>query len=358
MLADRTETVRATAFDLSPAPSLVFGVDGRLAIANEAAERLLGQAIGHLRRYPIVTVLAPDSELVALLTRAIADRTPASGRNLDVELPETPLLHVDAWAGPLPDGRLQLVLAPRSAGPLADRAADTLRSVAGMGRTLAHEIKNPLAGIRGAAQLLSAGATTEDAGLAQLIVDETDRIRRLIDRVEAFSDEREPSRTPVNLHRILDRVRVLMAAGIGERLVFRESYDPSLPHAWGDEDQLIQVFLNLVKNAVEAAGLRPDGAGEVTIATRYRHDSPTAPLEVRVQDNGPGIAPGLKDRLFHPFVTTKPTGAGLGLTLVAKLVADHNGLIDVESEPGRTVFRVLVPRQRTNRPTRHEEPRA
>ena len=212
---------------------------------------------------------------------------------------------------------------------------------------MAHEIKNPLAGIRGAAQLLSAGAGAEDAALAQVIVDETDRIRRLIDRVEAFSDERAPARNPVNLHRILDRVRVLMAAGVGERLSLRESYDPSLPHACGDEDQLIQVFLNLVKNAVEAVALRGDDNGEVLIATRYRHDSPTAPLEVRIQDNGPGIAPNLKDRLFHPFVTTKPTGAGLGLTLVAKLVADHGGLIDVESEPGRTVFRVLIPRQRS-----------
>ncbi len=207
-----------------------------------------------------------------------------------------------------------------------------------MGRTLAHEIKNPLAGIRGAAQLLSHGASAEDAALAQLIVDETDRIRRLIDRVEAFSDERPPSRQAVNIHRILDRVRVLMAAGIGDRLTFRESYDPSLPHAWGDEDQLIQVFLNLVKNAAEAANSRGDGRGEVSISTGYRHNSPSTPLEVRVQDNGPGVA----------FVTTKVTGAGLGLTLVAKLVADHQGVIDFESEPGRTVFRVLLPRRALN----------
>lgn len=357
-MLDNAEAVRATAFDLSPTPTVVLSSDGRLVLANAAAEQLLGQAIGLLRRQAIASVLPLGNPLSLLVERVLVEQVAATGRRFDIEFPDAPILHVDAWVGPLPGDQVQVTLAPRSTGPLADRTADTLRSVAGMGRTLAHEIKNPLAGIRGAAQLLSAGATTEDAALAQLIVDETDRIRRLVDRVEAFSDEREPVPTPVNLHRILDRVRVLMAAGIGERLVFRERYDPSLPHAWGDEDQLIQVFLNLVKNAVEAAGTRSDGAGEVLIATRYRHDSPSAPLEVRVQDNGPGIAPGIRDRLFHPFVTTKPTGAGLGLTLVAKLVADHHGLIDVESEPGRTVFTVLVPRQPNSKPTRHEEARA
>ena len=347
MPAERAEPIRATAFDLSPLPALVFGADRRLLLANAAGEQLLGQSIGHLRRHALESVLPNGSPLAALVERAGAEQGPASARRLDIELPEGAMLHADVWAAPMPDGGVQVTLAPLPNGPLSERTADTLRSVAGMGRTLAHEIKNPLAGIRGAAQLLSAGAGAEDAALAQVIVDETDRIRRLIDRVEAFSDERAPARNPVNLHRILDRVRVLMAAGVGERLSLRESYDPSLPHACGDEDQLIQVFLNLVKNAVEAVALRGDDNGEVLIATRYRHDSPTAPLEVRIQDNGPGIAPNLKDRLFHPFVTTKPTGAGLGLTLVAKLVADHGGLIDVESEPGRTVFRVLIPRQRS-----------
>ncbi|MDP9102579.1 MAG: ATP-binding protein [Pseudomonadota bacterium] len=342
------EALRASAFDLSPNPALVFTHDGVLRLANEAAERFFGQALGHLQRVPLQSALPSDSGLPALMQRAAREGSVIRERRIEVVLPDHPPFDAEVAAAPLPGGLVQLSFTPLVQLSASDRTADTLRSVAGMGRTLAHEIKNPLAGIRGAAQLLSAGASAEDATLAQLIVDETDRIRRLIDRVEAFSDERAPSRQPVNIHRILDRVRVLMTAGAGDRLTFRETYDPSLPHAWGDEDQLIQVFLNLVKNAAEAANSRGDGRGEVTIGTGYRHNSPSAPLEVRVQDNGPGIPADLRERLFHPFVTTKATGAGLGLTLVAKLVADHQGTIDFDSEPGRTVFRVLLPRRASN----------
>jgi len=228
-----------------------------------------------------------------------------------------------------------------------------LRSIVGLGRMLAHEIKNPLAGIRGAAQLLKSGAKAEDAPLAQLIVDETDRVRRLVDRMEAFSDDALPTLAPLNIHQVLDRVRALAANGVADGLIMREQYDPSLPPVMGDEDQLIQVFLNLVKNAAEAAHSRGDGRGEIAIFTAYRHgvrvratrDQParSAPLEVRIQDNGPGVAAHLREHLFQPFVTSKPQGAGLGLAAVAKLVAAHGGMIDFESEPGRTVFRVLLP---------------
>jgi two-component system nitrogen regulation sensor histidine kinase GlnL len=223
----------------------------------------------------------------------------------------------------------------------------------GLGRMLAHEIKNPLAGIRGAAQLLKGGAKAEDQPLAQLIIDETDRVTRLVDRMEEFSEDVQPAFAAVNIHEVLDRVRALAANGAADGLAMREHYDPSLPPVLGDEDQLIQIFLNLVKNAAEAAHARDDGRGELAIYTAYRHGVRVratrgqtlrgAPLEVRIQDNGPGVAAHLREHLFQPFVTSKPQGAGLGLAAVAKLVSAHGGMIDFESEPGRTTFRVLLP---------------
>jgi two-component system nitrogen regulation sensor histidine kinase GlnL len=313
--------------------------------ANEAAETMFGRTMGAVARRRFAEALPPDSLLPRIVERAGREGVTVRERAVEIALPDSPMMEAEVCAAPLPDGMVLLSLNIKPSVTGLERTAGTLRSVAGLGRTLAHEIKNPLAGIRGAAQLLGSGTGggVEDAALAQLIVDETDRIRRLIDRVEAFAEERSPERRPVNIHRVLDRVGALMAAGAGEDLVFREAFDPSLPHAWGDEDQLIQVFLNLVKNAAEAAKSRGDGRGDVSISTSFRQGFRTAPLEIKVQDNGPGIPADLRDRLFDPFVTTKPQGAGLGLTLVAKLVAAQGGLIDFDSEPGRTAFRVLLP---------------
>jgi two-component system nitrogen regulation sensor histidine kinase GlnL len=342
--------LRAAAFEQSPIPSLMFSASGDLITANDAAEALLGHALTLLARKRLAQGSA-EVPLWQLMERARKADACVREARLEISLPGHAPMEVDAAAIPLPRGAVLVTLSGRPANGGHDRSTD-LRSVAGMGRTLAHEVKNPLAGIRGAAQLLKAAAGPEDQALAQLIVDETDRIKRLVDRVEAFSDERQPDRKPVNIHLVLDRVRALIASGVGEDLTLREAYDPSLPPVWGDEDQLIQIFLNLAKNAAEAANSRGDGRGEVRIATAYRHggrlrghgkESRGAPLEVSIQDNGPGIAPNMRDHVFDPFVTTKPQGTGLGLTLVAKLVADHGGMIDFESESGRTLFRVRLP---------------
>ena len=348
---DQAQALRAAAFEQSPAPALMFSGAGDLIAANESAEALLGHGLALLARKRLLQG-APDTPLGLLIARAKDADGAVRERRLEISLPGHPSVEVEAAASPLPHGAVLLTLSPRPQAVGLDRSSD-LRSVAGMGRTLAHEVKNPLAGIRGAAQLLKSGCGPEDAALAQLIVDETERIKRLIDRVEAFSDENPIEPRPVNIHRVLDRVRALIASGVGDGLTLKETYDPSLPQAWGDEDQLIQIFLNLAKNAAEAAHSRGDGRGQVVISTAYRHGvrlrSPTgrdprgAPLEVKIQDNGPGVPAELRDHLFDPFVTTKPQGSGLGLTLVAKLVADHDGMIDFESEPGRTVFRVRLP---------------
>ncbi|MHB8529978.1 MAG: two-component system sensor histidine kinase NtrB [Caulobacteraceae bacterium] len=347
--------LKAAAFDLNPEPVLVLDPAGALAAANEAAQVLFGQGFALLARGRFTDALAPGCGLATLIERCRAAAGPVRDRSMEIGLLGHPSFEAEVAAAPMGDGSVLLNLRPRGSALGSERPGETvgLHSAAGLGRMLAHEIKNPLAGIRGAAQLLKSGANVEDVPLAQLIIDETDRVHRLVDRMEAFSEGSAPRRKPVNIHRVLDRVRALAASGLADGLTLRENYDPSLPPAWGEEDQLIQLFLNLVKNAAEAAHGRGDGRGEIAISTAYRHGMRVraghggglaeAPLEVRVADNGLGAPAELREHLFEPFVTTKPTGAGLGLALVAKVAAAHDGLVDFESEPGRTVFRVLLP---------------
>ena len=349
-----SDQLRAAAFDLWPEAALLLDSAGVVVSVNEAAEELLGQSLAMIGKRPMARVLASGSRLAVLIDRCRAQAGTVRERGVEVAIPGFPSFIADVAAAPFIEGTL-VTLRARAATFGVDRNADPagLQSVMGLGQMLAHEVKNPLAGIRGAAQLLGRGASPDDIPLAQLIVDETDRIKRLIDRMEAFGGDDPPERSPVNIHRVLDRVRALAANGVAGDLTLREHYDPSLPEAWGEEDQLIQVFLNLTKNAAEAAHARGDGRGEIAITTAYRHGVKIrgadggliggAPLEVRVADNGAGVPAKIRDHLFEPFVTSKARGVGLGLALVAKVVAGHGGMIDFESEPGRTVFRVLLP---------------
>ncbi len=228
---------------------------------------------------------------------------------------------------------------------------DAARSVSAMAAVLAHEIKNPLSGIRGAAQLLEAGATEDDRPLAQLITEETDRIRDLVDRMEVFGDERPLAREAVNIHTVLDHVRRIAQAGFARHIVITQVYDPSLPDVPGHRDKLVQAFLNLVKNSAEAIGDRPDG--QITLSTAFRPGlrmrpansgaSVRLPLEICVADNGPGVPADMQQHLFEPFMTSKANGAGLGLALVAKIVGDHGGVIECDSRARHTIFRTLLP---------------
>jgi two-component system nitrogen regulation sensor histidine kinase GlnL len=217
---------------------------------------------------------------------------------------------------------------------------------------LAHEIKNPLSGIRGAAQLLEQSASDDDRSLTRLICEEADRIVKLVDRMEVFGDERPVEREAVNIHVVLDHVRRLAQSGFGRHIRFVEEYDPSLPQVLANRDQLVQVFLNLVKNAAEAISENA-ADGEIAITTAFRpgvrlslpgaKSKVSLPLEFCIKDNGPGVSEELMPHLFDPFVTTKPTGSGLGLALAAKIIGDHGGIIECESQPRRTIFRVLMP---------------
>ena len=351
-----TLALKAAAFELSPDPSMVVDASGALVAVNEAAEALFGQGLGLLARGRFSAALPPGSAMVSLLDRALEEGAQVRERGVHISLFGLPPFEADGAAAPLGDGSVLLTLTVRH-GLGADRGVQEqagLRSIVGLGRMLAHEIKNPLAGIRGAAQLLKSGAKAEDAPLAQLIVDETDRVRRLVDRMEAFSDDALPILLPMNIHQVLDRVRALAANGVADGLAMKEGYDPSLPPVLGDEDQLIQVFLNLVKNASEAAHSRGDGRGEVGIYTAYRHGVRVraargqtlrgAPLEVRITDNGPGVPAHLRENLFQPFVTSKPNGMGVGLSISRRIIESHGGELTVRrNEAGGATFTFTLP---------------
>ncbi len=339
-----------------PIPVLVVEKDGLISAVNAAAEQFLSMSARSLRTKKFTEFAPEGSRLAALLEQA--RDTPASLAEHGVELTEREAgaVSVDVQVTPLTDtpksAALLVMIQPKSIAEKMDRNLahrGAARSVSGMAAAMSHEIKNPLAAISGAAQLLQDLCADQEVELAELIEEESERIRRLVDRMEHFTDERPPARLPVNLHDALDMTRRAAQAGFGQNVRYVEEYDPSLPPTVGDRDQLAQAFQNLIKNAAEAV----DGKGQITLRTAYRPGVRLAgvkgggrqslPLEVSIIDNGRGIPEELYPHIFEPFVTSKASGAGLGLALVSKIIADHGGVIECESGEGRTVFRMLLP---------------
>ncbi len=334
---------------------LLIDEAGVIRRVNPAAEQFFATGASHLCGSPLDRIVPAASPLVEIVAKAREGQTTLAQYEVDLSSPRTGPRPADVQAAALVDapGWVVASLRERTIARKLGRQLVHLgagRSVAGLAAALAHEVKNPLSGIRGAAQLLDQVVGEDDRELTRLITAEADRICRLVDRMGVFSDSAPGPREAVNIHEVLEHVRRLAQNGFGRRLRFVERYDPSLPPVYGNRDALVQVFLNLVKNAAEAA---PEADGEVILATafdpgvRLMQGGGAGPLRLplvaSVQDNGPGVPDEIRAHLFDPFVSAKSGGTGLGLALVAKAVADHGGIVEFESEPRRTVFRVRLP---------------
>jgi two-component system nitrogen regulation sensor histidine kinase GlnL len=352
------DPIEMQALNVLPMPVLVVGEEHGILYANTAAEDFFQSSAVVLKRQRIDDIIAFGSPVLALVEEVQRRGASVSEYRLDLGSPRLGVDRVvDVFASPLPNqgDAVVIMLQERTIAEKMDRQLThrgAARSITALGAMLAHEIKNPLSGIRGAAQLLEASVPDSDRMLTQLICDETDRIVKLVERVELFGDERPSERDPVNVHDVLDHVKRLAQSGFARHIRFNEIYDPSLPPVAGNRDQLVQVLLNLVKNAAEAIGTEAID-GEVTLTTAYRpgirmqlagsSGRIALPLEIGVRDNGPGVPSDLLQHLFDPFVTTKAQGSGLGLALVAKVIGDHGGIVECESVSRRTTFRILLP---------------
>jgi two-component system, NtrC family, nitrogen regulation sensor histidine kinase GlnL len=341
-----------------PLAVVVIGPDAKINDANVAAEDFFDMSVALLRRHSLRDLVPFGSPLLSLIEQVRQRGAAVNEYKVDLGTPRTPSERlVDLHVAPVPErpGLVVVMLQQRTMADKMNRQfthRGAARSVIALAAMLAHEIKNPLSGIRGAAQLLEQAASDDDRTLTRLICEEADRIVKLVDRMEVFGDERPVEREAVNIHVVLDHVRRLAQSGFARHIRFVEEYDPSLPLVLANRDQLVQVFLNLVKNAAEAIGENAP-EGEIQLSTAFRpgvrlslpgsKTKVSLPLEFCIKDNGPGVSEDLMPHLFDPFVTTKPTGSGLGLALAAKIVGDHGGIIECEAQPRRTIFRVLMP---------------
>ncbi|MDJ1017858.1 MAG: ATP-binding protein [Paracoccaceae bacterium] len=336
-----------------PVPAFLLDPGDMFSEVNPAAESFLNMSARSLRNQPVFDTLAIDGPVDDAFSRVRSGQTSLFMNNVDVGSGSIAPVNCNIQIAPMSQmpGFVLVLMEPRGLADRLDRSQSVksaAKSAIGMAEMLAHEIKNPLAGITGAAQLLSMNLTGEDLELTDLIVSETRRIVTLLEQFEQFGNLSLPVRKAVNIHDLLDRARKSALVGFAAHMQVVEEYDPSLPATYVDGDQMLQVFLNLLKNAAEAAG---DGPGTIKIRTFYdmslrlrRKDGTAAlPLQVEITDDGPGLPPEIAQNVFDPFVSGRENGTGLGLALVSKIISDHGGWVSVDSVPGRTVFRISLP---------------
>ena len=343
-----------------PHPILVIDHHNKITYANAATELFYQTSLSQLKKTTLEEILPFGCPVLAAIDQVRKKSCSFNEYGINIS---TPRLRenaiVDVFCGPIGDGQdgILLQFQLRSMAQMIERQLSyrgAARTVNGVAAVLAHEIKNPLSGIRGAAQLLETAVAEDDQMLAQLICQETDRIRDLVDRMEIFGDERPLKIEPVNIHTVLNHVTELARNGFASDITINENYDPSLPLVSGERDQLVQIFLNLIKNAAEAVGDNaPEREGQITFSTSFRpgfrltlpgtKERVLLPLEITIEDNGPGVREDILPHLFDPFVTSKTKGSGLGLALVAKMISDHGGTIECDSSGTGTSFRILLP---------------
>lgn len=338
-------------------PVIMISESDLICYANNEAEHFFGSSAASLTRKTLANFIAFSSPLLTLVQQVREQRSPVNEYRVDIGSPRLGGNRtVDIYAAPVHElsGSVVVMLQERTMADKIDRQMThrgAARSVTGLAAMLAHEIKNPLSGIRGAAQLLESAASDQDKELTKLITDETDRIVALVDRMEMFSDESPVNREPVNIHVVLNRVKAIATNGFASGISISEEYDPSLPAVYANHDHLVQVFVNLVKNAAEAIAGSPNA--EIRLSTAYRpgirfsvpgsKERVSLPMQFSVSDNGPGVPDDIQPIMFDPFITTKQNGSGLGLALVAKMVGEHGGVIECDSSPEGTTFRILMP---------------
>lgn len=337
----------AELFGALPVAVVVVDPDDRIAHTNALAEQLLNRSERLMRGQPLAAILPPPPAGDRREGRAFAVY------DTEIAMPHGPKIRVDFVEAEVPDHAgwraitLHTAAGTRALGHLGARSASA-RAASGAAAMLAHEIKNPLSGIRGAAQLLAGGELTS------LIVSEVDRIAALIDRMQDFSDTRPLPIQAENIYPLIGHARRLALAGFARGIALEERFDPSLPHAAINRDALLQILINLLKNAAEAT--RTVRQPRIAITTAYRHGMSVAPsgggrrvplpIEICVTDNGPGAPDDIAEYLFDPFISGRPEGQGLGLALVDKLMRDMGGIVQYarEGSPEMTTLRLLLPR--------------